>query len=77
VATRPAAAAPPAERSAPPGRVRPRNKPQRIDPSMRQLRKPTGKVRIKEPTDKGRLVLTVVIAAVIIGAVGFLVLKYL
>ena len=41
------------------------------------MRKSAGKVKIKEPTDTGRLLLTVVIAAVIIGAVGFLVLKYL
>jgi signal recognition particle receptor subunit beta len=36
-----------------------------------------GKVQIKERTDAGRLFLTIVVAAVIIGAVGFLIMKYL
>jgi len=36
-----------------------------------------GKVQIKERTDTGRLFLTIVVAAVIIGAVGFLIMKYL
>jgi signal recognition particle receptor subunit beta len=39
--------------------------------------KPAGKVQIKERTDAGRLFLTIVVAAVIIGAVGFLIMKYL
>ncbi len=39
--------------------------------------KSAGKVQIKERTDAGRLFLTIVVAAVIIGAVGFLIMKYL
>jgi signal recognition particle receptor subunit beta len=74
-AARPAASAPPAGA---PARPRPpRGKPAPRPPARPMQRKPGGKVKIKEPTDTGRLLLTVVIAAVIIGAVGFLVLKYL
>jgi hypothetical protein len=39
--------------------------------------KSVGRVQIKERTDTGRLFLTIVVAAVIIGAVGFLIMKYL
>ena len=41
------------------------------------MSRPTGKVRIKERTDTTRLVLTLVIGAIILGAVGFLILNYL
>jgi hypothetical protein len=41
------------------------------------IAKPAGRVQIKERTDTGRLFLTIVVAAVIIGAVGFLIMKYL
>jgi len=40
-------------------------------------RKSVGKVQIRERTDTGRLMLMIVVAAVIIGAVGFLIMKYL
>jgi hypothetical protein len=37
----------------------------------------TGKVNIKERTDTSRVMLTVAVAAVILGAAAFLVLKFL
>jgi hypothetical protein len=46
------------------------------EPARKPMTKPMGKVRIKERTDGSRILITVVIAAVILGAVGFLVLKY-
>ncbi len=50
---------------------------QRNEPARHQMRRPTGKVKIKERTDASRLVLTLVIGAIILGAVGFLILNYL
>jgi hypothetical protein len=47
------------------------------EPARASAGKPAGKVNIKEATDKSRLLLTLVVAAVILGAVGFVVLKFL
>jgi len=57
-------------------RAKPRHQ-ERAEPVHHAMRRPAGKVRIKERTDTARLVLTLVIAAVIIGAVGFLFMNYL
>jgi signal recognition particle receptor subunit beta len=62
-----APAAPPAEKSARRG----------PEPARQPSGKPAGKVKIKERTDTGRLLLMLLVAAVIIGAIGFLVMKYL
>jgi hypothetical protein len=52
-------------------------KPKRAEPARRPLNKAVGKVHIRERTDTGRLMLMIVVAAVIIGAVGFLIMRYL
>ncbi|MHC4547729.1 MAG: hypothetical protein ACYTEZ_03045 [Planctomycetota bacterium] len=43
----------------------------------RPVNKPVGRVQIRERTDTGRLLLMIVVAAVIIGAIGFLIMRYL
>lgn len=74
-AQRPPRAAPPATATA---QARPRTrKPKRAEPARRPLNKSVGKVQIRERTDTGRLMLMIVVAAVIIGAVGFLIMRYL
>jgi hypothetical protein len=70
----PPAAPPPAARGGP--RKGARQAEPIVAPSG-PAQKPAGKVQIKERTDAGRLFLTIVVAAVIIGAVGFLIMKYL
>jgi hypothetical protein len=73
-ARRPAAAPPAAATAQARARTR---KPKRAEPARRPLNKSVGRVQIRERTDTGRLMLTIVVAAVIIGAVGFLIMKYL
>ncbi|MHC5030916.1 MAG: hypothetical protein ACYTGU_08670, partial [Planctomycetota bacterium] len=73
---RPAAAAPPPAAATAQARPRAR-KPKRAEPARRPLNKAVGKVHIRERTDTGRLMLMIVVAAVIIGAVGFLIMRYL
>jgi len=63
-----------AERAAQGGKAR---RGQRAEPARRPAARPAGKVKIKERTDMPRLLLMLAVAAVIIGAVGFLVMKYL
>ncbi len=55
----------------------PRARPAKRAEPMRRPAAKTGKVKIKERADKGRLMLVLAVAAVIIGAVGFVVLKFL
>jgi signal recognition particle receptor subunit beta len=75
-ARRPAAAAPPPAAATAQARPRTR-KPKRAEPARRPLNKAVGRVQIRERTDTGRLMLMIVVAAVIIGAVGFLIMRYL
>jgi len=78
-AQRPAARAP-APPPPPPPASRPkpqRARAQRAEPARRPVNRPTGKVQIRERTDTGRLLLMLTVAAVIIGAVGFLIMRYL
>jgi signal recognition particle receptor subunit beta len=49
----------------------------RAEPVRRPVNKPVGRVQIRERTDTGRLLLMIVVAAVIIGAIGFLIMRYL
>ncbi len=52
--------------------------PMKAEPAGRPAaNKAVGRVQIKERTDTARLTVTILIAAVILGAVGFLILKYL
>jgi len=70
--------APTAAETATMARPRPVAAPPKAEPVGRpSASKPVGRVQIKERTDKTRILATIVIAAVILGAVGFLILKYL
>jgi len=66
----------PAAQAAPAVEAPARPRPKRAEPVRRPAAR-VGKVKIKERADKGRMLLVLVVAAVIIGAVGFVVLKFL
>jgi len=73
-ATRPSPsnAPPPAERpSRPSGRMQ-----RKVEPATRTSNRPMGKVTIKERTDSSRLIMTLAIAAVILGAGAFAAWKF-
>ncbi len=71
-AARTTGAPPPAERPA-----RPSARTQRkVEPATRTSGRPMGKVTIKEQTDSSRLIMTLVIAAVILGAGAFAAWKF-
>ena len=57
---------------------RPAARPQRrAEPAGRPVNRPMGKVQIKERTDSTRLMVSMVIAVVIVAAIGFLAWKFL